>query len=114
MRFASLFGQGARMGWADSANVVIDMDEANGRLEADFVLLDCPAVFVLGTGGHPGATEAEMATVRAAVTKAETAGTHVSRFATSPANHVRILAQSPDIVAGAVADVVNKAVGTTI
>ena len=41
------------------------------RARPDFAALECPTVFVVGTGGHSGATEEEMRTVRAAVAEAE-------------------------------------------
>src|SRR3954471_23451114 len=70
MRIAAALGRSARMSPAESADVVSEMDAVNGELGPDFAALDCPAVFVVGTGGHPGATEDEMRTVRAAVTDA--------------------------------------------
>src|SRR4029078_12578542 len=62
MRVAAAFGRSARMSPAESADAVIEMDAVNGDLGHDFAALDCPTVFVVGTGAHPGATEDEMRT----------------------------------------------------
>jgi pimeloyl-ACP methyl ester carboxylesterase len=67
MRILAAFGRSARMSPAESADVVIEMDAVNGELGPDFAALECPTVFVVGTGAHSGATEEEMRTVRAAV-----------------------------------------------
>ena len=69
------------------------------RLSADFAALECPAVFVVGTGAHSGATEDEMRTVRAAVAGAEATNGRVSVFATTPHKHTQILTKAPDTVA---------------
>ncbi len=61
-----------------------------------------PTVFVVGTGKHSGATEAEVRTMRAAVQLAVERNELVSVFATSPANHVRILAKDAGTVAAAI------------
>ncbi|MFF4290208.1 alpha/beta fold hydrolase [Streptomyces sp. NPDC001633] len=112
MRLAALLGRSARMTPAQAADLVIELDEVNGTLEADFATLNCPATFVLGTGGHSGASAQEMATLRASAARAEQAGRHVSTFTTAPANHLRILAHSPDLVASAVASVVEQTAST--
>jgi pimeloyl-ACP methyl ester carboxylesterase len=66
MRILAALGRSARMSPAESADVVIEMDAVNGELGPAFAALDCPTVFVVGTGAHSGATEDEMRTVRAA------------------------------------------------
>jgi hypothetical protein len=66
MRVLAALGRWARMSPAESAAVVIEMDAVNGELGPDFAALECPAMFVVGTGAHTGATEHEMRTVRAA------------------------------------------------
>ncbi len=106
MRIMAAFGRSARMSPAESADVVIEMDAVNGELGPDYAALDCPAVFVVGTGGHSGATEDEMRTVRAAATVAEEANERVSVFATSPHNHTQILGKDPDTVVAAIEDVI--------
>ncbi len=95
MRIAAVFGRSARMSPAESADVVIEMDAVNGQLGPDFAALACPTVFVVGTGGHSGATEDEMRTVRAAVADAEKASARVSVFATTPHKHTQILRRPP-------------------
>ncbi|MER6046722.1 alpha/beta hydrolase [Streptomyces sp. NPDC001793] len=112
MRLAAFLGRSARMTPTQAADVAIELDEVNGTLEADFATLTCPAAFVLGTGGHSGASAQEMATLRASAATAEQAGRYVSTFTTAPANHVRILAQSPDLIASAIASVVEQTAGT--
>ena len=72
---------------AESADVVIEMDAVNGELGPDFAALECPTVFVVGTGAHSGATEDEMRTVRAAAADAEESNKRVSVFATTPHKH---------------------------
>jgi len=108
MRIAAVFGRSARMSPAESADVVIEMDAVNGELGPDFAALDCPTVFVVGTGGHSGATEDEMRTVRAAVADALDANKRVSVFATTPHKHTQILNKAPDTVGAAIEDVIHE------
>jgi pimeloyl-ACP methyl ester carboxylesterase len=102
MRVMAKFGRSARMSPAESAEVVIEMDEVNGELGADFAALRCPTMFVVGTGGHSGASAEEMRTSRAAVTVAEAANPRVSVFATSPHKHTQILSKDPGTVVAAI------------
>jgi hypothetical protein len=95
MRILAAFGRSARMSPADSADVVIEMDAVNGELRPDFAALECPTVFVVGTGGHSGATEDEMRTVRAAAPVAEESNERVSVFATTPQSTRRSSARPP-------------------
>jgi pimeloyl-ACP methyl ester carboxylesterase len=108
MRIMAALGRSARMSPAESADVVIEMDAVNGALGPDFAALVCPAVFVVGSGGHPGATEDEMRTVRAAVTVAMESNERVSVFATTPHKHTQILNKAPDTVVAAIEDVIHK------
>jgi len=98
MRILAALGRSARMSPAESADVVIEMDAVNGELGADFAALECPTVFVVGTGAHSGATEDEMRTVRAAAADAEESNKRVSVFATTPHKHTQILNKAPDTV----------------
>jgi hypothetical protein len=90
--------------------VVIEMDAINGELGPDFAALACPTVFVVGTGAHSGATEAEMRTVRAAAAAAdaEASNERVSVFATTPHKHTQILNKAPDTVVAAIEDVIHR------
>jgi pimeloyl-ACP methyl ester carboxylesterase len=106
MRILAALGRSARMSPTESADVVIEMDAVNGRLEADFAGLECPAAFVVGTGAHPGATEDEMRTVRAAVAAAVENNPRVTLFATTPHEHTQILNKDPGTVAAAIEDVI--------
>ena len=106
MRIAAALGRSARMSPAESADAVIEMDAVNGALGPDFAALECPTVFVVGTGGHSGATEDEMRTVRAAVADALESNERVSVFATTPRKHTQILSKAPDVVVAAIEDVV--------
>jgi pimeloyl-ACP methyl ester carboxylesterase len=108
MRIMAALGRSARMSPAESAGVVIDMDAVNGELGPDFAALECPAVFVVGTGAHSGATEEEMRTVRAAVTVAEERSERVSVYATTPHKHTQILSKAPDTVVAAIEDVIRE------
>lgn len=108
MRILAAFGRSARMSADESAGVVIEMDAVNGELGPDFEALECPTVFVVGTGGHPGATEEEMATVRAAVTEAEQRNDRVSVFATTPHRHTQILSKAPETVLAAIEEVARE------
>jgi hypothetical protein len=54
MKVLAAFGRGARMPAGQAADVVIEMDTANGELAEDVKNLDCPAVYVRGSGGHSG------------------------------------------------------------
>jgi pimeloyl-ACP methyl ester carboxylesterase len=108
MRILAAFGRSARMSAAESADVVIEMDAVNGELGPDFAALQCPTEFVVGTGAHTGATEAEMRTVRAAVADAEERNKRVSVFATTPYKHTQILNKAPDTVIAAIKEVINE------
>ena len=108
MRIAAALGRSARMSPAESAEVVIEMDAVNGELGPDFAALECPTVFVVGTGAHSGATEEEMRTVRAAVAEAEASNARVSVFATTPHKHTQILSKAPDTVVAAIEDVIHR------
>jgi pimeloyl-ACP methyl ester carboxylesterase len=109
MRIAAAFGRSARMSPADAADVVIGMDAINGELGRDFAALECPTVFVVGTGGHSGATDAQMRTVRAAAPEAEASNEQVSVYATTPFNHVQMLSKAPDTIVAAIEEVVRQA-----
>src|SRR5215211_6409104 len=102
MRILAALGRSACMSPAESADVVIEMDAVNGKLGPDFAALACPTVFVVGTGGHSGATEEEMRTVRAAAAEAEARNERVSVFATTPHKHTQILNKAPDTVVAAI------------
>ncbi len=108
MRILAALGRSARMSPAESADVVIEMDAVNGELGPDFAALDCPTAFVVGTGAHSGATEAEMRTVRAAVSDAEERNDRVSVFATTPHKHTQILSKAPGTVVAAIEDVIHE------
>ncbi len=108
MRMLAAFGRSARMSPAESAEVVIEMDAVNGELRSEFGALECPAVFVVGTGAHSGATEEEMRTVRAAVADAEASNPRVSVFATVPRKHTQILSHASDTVAAAIENVIHR------
>ena len=106
MRILAAFGRSARMSPAEAADVVIEMDAVNGELGPDFAALECPTVFVVGTGAHSGATEDEMRTVRAAAADAEESNKRVSVFATTPHKHTQILNKASDTVVAAIEDVI--------
>jgi hypothetical protein len=108
MRIAAALGRSARMSPAESADVVIEMDAVNGELRPDFAALECPTVFVVGSGAHSGATEDEMGTVRAAAPVAVESNERVSVFATVPHKHTQILGKAPDTVVAAIEDVVRR------
>jgi pimeloyl-ACP methyl ester carboxylesterase len=108
MRIMAIFGRSARMSPSESADVVIEMDAVNGQLPADFAGLQCPTVFVVGSGAHSGATDEEMRTVRAAVTNAVASNPRVSVFATTPHKHTQILTKAPETVAAAVEAVIQQ------
>jgi hypothetical protein len=62
----------------------------------------------MGTGGHSGATEEEMRTVRAAVTEAEARNPRVSVFATTPHKYTQILGKALDTVVSAIEDAIQR------
>lgn len=109
MRALAVFGRSARMSPAESAEVVIEMDAVNGELGRDFAALRCPTVFVVGTGGHSGATADEMRRSRSAVTAAEAANPLVSVYATSPYKHTQILSKDAGTVVAAIEAVTRAA-----
>jgi hypothetical protein len=66
-----------------------------------------PGGVVLGSGAHPGATEDEMRTVRAAFVDAEEQHARVV-FATTPQKHTQILSKAPDTVVAAIEAVIHE------
>ncbi|GHG03069.1 MULTISPECIES: alpha/beta fold hydrolase [Amycolatopsis] len=108
MRVLAKLGRSARMSPAEAADVVIGLDAVNGELGTDFAALDCPAVYVIGSGAHPGTTEEEMSTLRAAADDATTENPRVSVYATTACNHVQVLRKAPDSVAKAIEAVVDR------
>jgi pimeloyl-ACP methyl ester carboxylesterase len=108
MRIMAVFGRSARMSHSEAAEAVIEMDAVNGALGPDLAALTCPTVFVVGSGGHSGATEEVMKPVRAAVTVAEEGNDLVSVFATTPHSHTQILSKAPDVVVAAIEDVAGR------
>jgi hypothetical protein len=108
MRILAALGRSARMSPAESADVVIEMDGVNGDLGPDFAALECPTVFVVGTGSQTGATEEEMRTARAATAEAEASNPRVSVFTTTPHKHTQILSKAPDAVVAAIEDVIRQ------
>ena len=108
MRVLAALGRSARMSPAESADVVIGMDAVNGELGPDLAALECPTVYVVGTGAHSGATEEEMRTVRDAAAGAAASNDRVSVFATTPYNHTQILESAADTVVAAIEDVVRR------
>ncbi|GAA4581121.1 hypothetical protein GCM10023194_11410 [Planotetraspora phitsanulokensis] len=109
MRIMAALGLSARMTPAESAEMVIELDTVNGELGPDFEALQCPAVYVVATGPHSGASDEDMRTLRAAAAKAESLNERVSVFATTPSNHVQILSKDPGTVVAAIEDVVARA-----
>ena len=109
MRIMAAVGKGARMAPDQAADLVIEMDAVNGELAADFKALDCPAAFIVGTGGHSGAPAGEMRTLRAGAAVAQAANPRVRVAATAPANHTSILRKCPDLVAAAIKDIAGAA-----
>jgi pimeloyl-ACP methyl ester carboxylesterase len=108
MRILAAFGRSAKLSPVEAAELVIEMDAVNGTLEPDFAALECPAAFVVGTGTHSGATEDEMRTLRSTAFELATRNPGIS-VTTAPANHLRILSRSPEVVAAAIAAVVSRA-----
>jgi pimeloyl-ACP methyl ester carboxylesterase len=108
MRILAALGRSARLSPAESAEIVIEMDAVNGALGPDFAALECPTVFVIGTGRHSGATEDEMRRVRAAASDAEKRNRRVSVFATTPHKHTQILTKAPNTVVAAIEYVIHE------
>jgi pimeloyl-ACP methyl ester carboxylesterase len=109
MRVLAALGRSARMSPAEAADVVIGTDAANGQLGPDLATLDCPVGYVVGTGPHPGASAGEMQTMRAAAAEAAAANPRVFVAATTPSNHVQILARAPGTVVAAIETVIQRA-----
>jgi pimeloyl-ACP methyl ester carboxylesterase len=107
-RAAAAVGLAAPPTPAEIADFVLDMDAVNGELAADFAALTCPATFVLGSGDHAPAGEAEMQRMRSAAAWAAE-GAKISVFAVAPGDQARILSRSPDLVVAAIDDVVSQA-----
>ncbi|MEV0053147.1 hypothetical protein AB0H34_21895 [Saccharopolyspora shandongensis] len=82
---------------------MIELDAVNGELGPDLAALECPTVYVLGSGPHSGATAEEMRTLRKAAAETAARNEHVSVFATPLRNHTQILNKAPDTVTDAIA-----------
>jgi pimeloyl-ACP methyl ester carboxylesterase len=108
MRVLALFGRSAKMSPAQSARLVIEMDEVNGDLASSYAALRCPAVFVVASGGHGGSPAEESARMRAAVAQATASSEYVTVFATTKSNHVQVVAKDAEIVVAAIDDVVKR------
>jgi pimeloyl-ACP methyl ester carboxylesterase len=106
MRILAALGRSAHMSADETADVVIEMDAVNGALSPDLAALDCPTVYIVGTGAHSGATEEEVRTVRGAAAKAEASNKRISVFATTPYSHTQILKKAPDTVVEAIEEVI--------
>ncbi|HEX3750966.1 MAG TPA: alpha/beta hydrolase [Streptosporangiaceae bacterium] len=107
MRILAAFGRSAHMSPDQAADVTIEVDQVNGELGPDLAALRCPVAYVVGTGPHPGAGADEMATMRAAAAEAEAADPRMFVSATTSANHVQILAKTPEAVVAAIESVVH-------
>lgn len=107
MRVAGILGRGPRMTGPEAAEISIELDAENGGL--DYAALSVPAAFVVASGAHSGASEEDTARMRAAVTRAVEANDLVGVYATSSADHVRVLAADPGLVIGAARDVLSRA-----
>lgn len=105
MRILAAFGRSAHMSPDQAAAVTIEVDQVNGELGPDFAALPVPAAYVIGTGPHPGAGADEMRTMPAAAAAAEAANPRVFVAAAVPANHVQILAKTPEAVVAAIESV---------
>ncbi|MFI6603635.1 hypothetical protein ACIBHX_46020 [Nonomuraea sp. NPDC050536] len=108
MRILAMLGPSARLTPTQSAELVIELDWANGRLGPDLEALTCPATYIVGSGAHSGAAEEEMRIMRAATAEATASNARRSVFATTPSNHVQILAKDPETVAAAINEVVQQ------
>ncbi|WP_162952313.1 alpha/beta fold hydrolase [Streptomyces hundungensis] len=89
------------------AEAVIAIDEVNGELAADFAALRCPTTFVVGGGGHPGASQDRTRMLGAAV-RAAADNAQVTVFATANGRPARVLARDADIVAAAIDEVAQR------
>jgi pimeloyl-ACP methyl ester carboxylesterase len=108
MRVLAALGRSARMSPMDAADVIIELDEVNGRLGRDFDALTCPVEYIVGTGAHMGASETNMRTMRATATAVTAEHDNVSVFATVPCNHVQILTRAADTVVAAIDDLARR------
>jgi pimeloyl-ACP methyl ester carboxylesterase len=108
MRIGAALGRSARMSPAESAQVVIEMDAANGELGPDLAALQIPTDYIVGTGAHSGATEEEMRTLRSYAAKAEASNERITVFATTLSNHVQILSRDSDTVVAAIEDIIRR------
>lgn len=108
-RIRAALGRSARMSPAESADVLIEMDLVNGELGPDFAALECPTMFVVGTGAHSGRTEEEMRKMRAAAAEAEASNKRVYVFTTTPRKHTEILNKASDTVVAAIETVIHQA-----
>ncbi|MFI8933999.1 alpha/beta fold hydrolase [Streptomyces sp. NPDC053474] len=106
----ALFGRSARMTAPERAEFVIEMDEVNGELQADFAALRCPTVFVAGSGERSGASRlsgarAQDADALRAAVEAVASSDRVTVLAAPNGGHPRFPDKDPGLVVAAIEEV---------
>jgi pimeloyl-ACP methyl ester carboxylesterase len=108
MRVLAALGRSAKMAPDEAADLVFELDELAGTLDADYDSIEVPIDFVVGSKRHAGSTAEQCQAMRASLEPLVNRRANVSLFSTVPASHTRILAKHPDVVANAVNDVARR------
>ncbi|MCT9089929.1 alpha/beta hydrolase [Streptomyces sp. ASQP_92] len=115
MRIPAGPGRSVRMSARDCAEVVVETDEVNGDLAADWAALRRPTVLVVPARDTTGGTANTMTgnatgnrtgnPAGTAAVHAVASGEYVTLLATTVGNRARILSEDPDVVAMAIGEV---------
>lgn len=96
MRILAAVGRSARMSTAAAAEANIELHDVLAGFAANYDRIRCPVTFV-----NAGATDEQLARMRAGIDPIVDRNPLVTVFATVPATHTRILAKHPDTIVAA-------------
>lgn len=102
---ASRLGLAARMSALQHADINIEINEIQAAIGPVLDRIRCPVRYVIGMGAHRGASEAEMALVRASLDPVLARNPHLVISANVSSNHENILRRDYRAVAAAIREV---------
>ena len=109
MRFAfpiaSRMGLAGRFSAEQHAEINIEIAEISGALDPVLDSVTCPVLYVVGVGGHMGASDEEMAQCRATLDPVLARNPNIRVSSTISSNHSKILRKDFRAVADAVREI---------
>ncbi|WP_433366641.1 alpha/beta fold hydrolase [Streptosporangium sp. CA-115845] len=102
MRLLALFGRSTTMSPDEAATVNIELDDVLGQLGPAYDRITCPVRFLIASTRHPGATDEQLRTMRAAIDPVIAAHPNITVDARLPCSHLQILSKYPDSVVTAI------------